>query len=360
MNTRNWLMAFAATLTILVSMPQLGRSADTPPAQLSGEAYCTDACCGDNCGISKCCVASCCSPNWQIYGDFLYLRPRNAGLEYAVPMNGPISPGQVPIQEGRTASLNPEFEPGFRVGIGTKFNECSTISASYTRYENSTSDSLAIENPPYVIRSMVMHPSSLDAAADWLNASAQEYMRFEFADADYRRVFYDNGCATINYLVGIRYASLQQQFRSQFESIVREDVNADVNFDGAGFRLGLEAERSGWHNLFLYGKAVANFLGGEFRGNYFQGSSNDPVIAQTVWKEARLVSILECEVGLGWMSCNGHVRASAGYMVNGWLNVVKVPEYISAVQANKYHGPDKIDGNGLVFDGLVSRIELRW
>ena len=51
---------------------------------------------------------------------------------------------------------------------------------------------------------------------------------------------------------------------------------------------------------------------------------------------------------------------SAGYMVNGWLNVVKTPEFIAAVQANQYHGPDKINGNGLVFDGLVTRVEYRW
>ena len=84
------------------------------------------------------------------------------------------------------------------------------------------------------------------------------------------------------------------------------------------------------------------------------------MIAQTDWKEARLVSILDCEVGLGWEGCNGHVRASVGYMVSAWLNAVKTAEFISAVQANQYHGPDKIDGNGLDFDGLVTRLELRW
>jgi hypothetical protein len=47
-------------------------------------------------------------------------------------------------------------------------------------------------------------------------------------------------------------------------------------------------------------------------------------------------------------------------MINGWLNVVKTPEFIAAVQANQYHGPDKIDGNALVFDGLVTRLEYRW
>ena len=46
-------------------------------------------------------------------------------------------------------------------------------------------------------------------------------------------------------------------------------------------------------------------------------------------------------------------------MVSGWLNVVKTPEFIAAVQANQYHGPDKIDGNALVFDGLVAHLELR-
>jgi hypothetical protein len=63
---------------------------------------------------------------------------------------------------------------------------------------------------------------------------------------------------------------------------------------------------------------------------------------------------------LGWTGCNGHVRASAGYMVSGWFNVVKTPEFITAVQANQYHGPDKIDGNALVFDGLVTRLEYCW
>ena len=84
------------------------------------------------------------------------------------------------------------------------------------------------------------------------------------------------------------------------------------------------------------------------------------MIAETTWKEARFVSILDCEVGVGWTSCNGHVKASVGYMISGWLNVVKSAEYIAAVQANQYHGPNKVDGNGLVFDGFVGHFEVQW
>lgn len=306
------------------------------------------------------CGKTCCGPCWQFFGDYLYLRPRNAGVEYAVPINGPISAGQIPIQEGRTAAVNPQFDSGFRVGVGTAFDQCSMISATYTRYENRVHDNISTD-APLVIRSMVMHPSSLDAEADWLAASARQDISFEMADLDFRRIFYENDCASLSYLVGIRYANLEQRFRSQFESIITENVDTDVNFDGAGLRLGLEGERrSCFHNLFLYGKGYASLLGGEFRGTYLQSSINDPVVAQTDWSEARLVSILECEVGLGWASPGGHFRASAGYLISGWLNVVKSGDFITAVQANNYRGVDRVDGNGLAFDGLVTRVEVLW
>jgi hypothetical protein len=299
-------------------------------------------------------------PCWQVYGEFLYLRPRNAGLEYATIMNGPIAPRQTAIQDGRTATLDPEFEPGFRVGLAKAFDECSTLSASYTRYENRSSDSVAIGNPPNVIRSLVAHPSSLNAGSDWLNASAYQDISFDLADAEYRHILWCGDRYTVDYLAGVRYANLKQRFRSQFESTIVENVNTDINFDGAGIKIGIEAERySCSRRFFVYGKAVASILGGEFQGSYFQGGTNDPSIAETTWKEARCVSILDCELGVGWTNCTGRVRASAGYMFSSWMNVVKSGEFISAVQANSYHGPNKIEGNGIVFDGLVARLELR-
>jgi hypothetical protein len=316
--------------------------------------------CAEACDCEPVCCPANCERGVQIYGELLYLRPRNNGLEYAVPINGPITERSVPAQVGRTASLNPEIAPGFRVGGGIDFDCCSNLSASFTHYENSVDDAIATE-APFVIRSMVVHPASADAAFDWLSATAHEYIRFNIADVDYRHEFYCSERSSLTYLVGVRYASLRQEFASEFQPIIQENVDTNVDFDGGGFRLGLEGVRyAACRNVFVYGKASASFLGGEFRADYLQSSANNPVVAETNWKEARLVSILECEVGLGWASPGGHVRASAGYMISGWLNVVKTPEFITAVQANQYHGPDKIDGNALVFDGLVSRIELRW
>ncbi len=316
--------------------------------------------CAEACDCEPICCPTNCERGLQVYGDLLYLRPRNDGLEYAVPINGPITPGTVPVQVGRTASLDPQIAPGFRVGGGIDFDCCSNLSATFTYYACNVDDSISTD-APFVLRSMVVHPSTADAAYDWLSATAHEAITFNIADIDYRHQFYCSERSSLTYLVGLRYANLKQDFSSQFEPIITENVDASVDFDGGGFRLGLEGVRySACRNIFIYGKAAASFLGGEFRADYLQSNANNPLVAATDWKEARMVSILDCEVGLGWASEGGHVRISAGYMVSGWLNVVKTPEFIASVQANQYHGPDKIDGNALVFDGLVSRLEFRW
>jgi hypothetical protein len=317
-------------------------------------ANCDD--CGEPC-YDNCC--ECWSPGKRFFAEYLYLQPLNASVEYAVPINGPISSDVVPLQEGRTAAVNPSYSSGFRVGGALWLDDCSAISASYSRFENTTDDAISI-NPPLVIRSMVSHPSAFDAAEDWLDASARQYIQFDLADLDFQRVLYSNECTTINYLVGIRYANLKQEFTSLFESEITENVNTLIKFEGGGFRLGLQAERQSRRFFFAYAKAAASFLGGEFRGSYLQTTTPIPVVAQTDWKEARFVTILDCEVGLGWKSCNDRWRASAGYQLSGWSNVVKTGEFISSVQANKYHGPDKISGNGIVFGGLVANVEYNW
>ena len=161
MKTRNIWLALMAGVAVL-TVAQAGWAADcrTGPQQAAAGACNV----GQSCVADGCCD-SCCGSCLQFYGEFLYLRPRNAGVEYAVPINGPIgpAPGVVPLQMGHTAALDPQFEPGFRIGGDVAFDNCSSIEASFTHYENTTDDAITT-TAPLVIRSMVMHPSSLDAS----------------------------------------------------------------------------------------------------------------------------------------------------------------------------------------------------
>ena len=388
MNARSLPLAFAAALAVMLSTQSVeaqhvyrvdnqgtveetgqqlqgSESIPRPSARPTDEKEGYGECCEDGCP-DICCEEFCRKLHWQVFGEFLYLRPRNAGVEYAVPIDSRTSvvPPTPPVQEGPTAVVNPQFDAGFRVGMGLALDDCANVSATYTRYDNRTNDAIDIANIPstlpLALRSMVMHPTTLDAAGDWDSANAYQTFNFNLADLDYRRVFLCSEDYSINYVLGLRYANMKEQFHSEFDHSITVDVDTNVNFDGGGLRLGLEGERFGCnHRFFVYGKGAVSLLGGEFEGSYVQGAPTLTPDVQTDWREARLVTILDCELGAGWESPNGHVRLSAGYTINAWLNAVKTADFIASVQANQYHGTNQVDGSGLVFDGVVARVEFK-
>ena len=103
-------------------------------------------------------------------------------------------------------------------------------------------------------------------------------------------------------------------------------------------------------------RGTANFVPGEFRTRYTQGSNVDPIIVDTAWKAGRIVSILDLEVGAGWQSCCGHVRLTAGYVISSWFNTVNTDEWIQSVRTNNFVGLN----DTMTFDGLTARAEYRF
>lgn len=334
-------------------------AAVAPPAQAA--QGCSNCGCSSNAGNACNACNTCCEiPAWHAFGEYLMLRPRNDAVEYAVPINGPIAAGAVPLQIGPTAVVDPQFQSGFRVGFERILNQCSSVSLSYTYYRNEVNNGPVGANTPFVLRPMVFHPSSADAASDFQSASAREITSFNLVDLDYHHNLWSCDCSSINYLIGTRYAQLGQQFNADFQSIISAAANTNIEFDGIGLRLGLDGERSICNGFFFTVMANANFLGGQVGGSYQQSNTNNPIVAATNWQEARFVTILETGVSVGWQSCDGRIRTSVGYIVSDWMNVVKPSDYISAVQANHYVGPDQVGNTSLVFDGMTARVELSW
>ncbi len=177
---------------------------------VSRDTACQDTC-GSDCGGDECvssCVSRCCPPKWQFFGDFLYLRPGDSEVVYAVPADGPIDTSKVPIQVGVLGIVDPDYEPAFRVGFSRALNECARLGGTYTHFESSVPNQLSIAGP-LVIRSMVIHPSTLNAGADWLEARATYDINFQLADVDYRRTFACGERYAASYLIGARYGHLE-------------------------------------------------------------------------------------------------------------------------------------------------------
>jgi hypothetical protein len=319
---------------------------------------CSDGACGD-CGSCACCpVAAGCGRKWHLFGDFLYLRPRDAEVAYGVPIDGPVTqPDDAKFQIGPTAVADFDYEPSFRVGFAGALDDTMGIAATYTYFDAETGGSTSTL-PPYLIYSRVSHPDTDVTSQQFLSATADYGLRFDLVDLDVRRVI-SCGCShQITGSLGARYANLEQDFQAIFsEPSDEETVTTGVRFDGGGIRLGLDAE---WYSRngrwLVYGRSAASFVAGEFKASFQQEDLYRQSVIYTDWEAGRIVTMLDLEIGVGMTSCCGRVRTTLGYMVSGWFNTVNTDEWINAVQENEFAG---LNG-GMSFDGLVTRAEIRF
>ncbi len=329
------------------------------PAPIAG---CTD--CGTGtCGQATCnsCQASCGS-NWchhvVVWSEYLYLRPRNAEVAYGAPIDGPIvgPPPANPIQIGRLGMTDPDYSSGVRIGAGLVFDGLSSVSLQYTWFESTTNDAIQT-NAPNVIRSLVSHPGTLTASQDFLSANAWQRLRFDWVDADYRRILASDCNQSVTFLAGLRGGQFNQDFTAEFVDNGSELVNTEIDFYGVGLRLGLEGERfSRSRRWLVYGKTAANMVAGSFTADYRQSQSFDPQVVDTTWKAGRIVPMLDLELGAGWQSRCGTWRITGGYLISAWYNTVTTDRWVKSVQSNNFVGLS----DTMTFDGLVLRCEGRF
>jgi hypothetical protein len=341
--------------------PAAEATAEALPGLVDGYS----ATCGAAADVCSPCEAICEGPSscfthrWTFFGEYLLLRPRDAAVAYGVAFNGPVtSPPDVPIQIAKVGVVDFDYQSAFRVGFSRALDNCTSLGASYTHFDTSNLNTIGTTEP-FVVRSMVSHPSTLTATSDGLDAAALYSLNFNLADLDGRWMFYCNQRSSISLLGGLRYASLNQEFLSQFAVNGDETVATNLKFEGGGIRVGLEGERKiGCHGLMVYGRGTASFLGGSMRGSYAQGQAFDASVVDTGWKAGRVVDILELELGIGWTGPRDRLRFLAGYQFSAWGNMVKTDQFIQAVQTNNFVDLGKTD-SVMTFDGMFIRAELR-
>jgi hypothetical protein len=319
-----------------------------PPMQPAPDGVATaDPCCLD-CGRV---------PEWQGFGEFLYMRPGNANVAYGVVFSGPLDTppaAATPVQVAQPGVANIDFHPGWVVGASKALDECNEIVGTFTHYEGE--DTNGISSSTFLIRSMISNPSTWisNAASDWVSAASDYRMQFSLADLDLRWTF-SNQCDTrLSLVAGARFASLDQRLDVNFVSTDIQNVHTEVNFDGGGLRLGFNGERRLPCGVVFYGRTTASVVGGTFRGAYTQTSGILGPLVNTGFPADRVVPILDAELGAGISLWDDKLRLTAGYSFSGWYNVVSTGQFIGAVQSNNFTGMH----DTLTFDGLVARAEV--
>lgn len=344
----------------------MGYGAPAPVAPAGHNMSCGDCgtgSCGD-CG--DCCLDCCSCEGWchrvAVFAEFLYLRPRDAEVAYGVEVNSVVAPPTPNVQVGPVGVSDFDYQPGWRGGFSYVFDSCSSITAQYTMFEASTDDRL--DRTSGIIGSevqgLVFHPNTLSANSGGIFAESTQDISFDLIDVDYRELL-SYGCFhQVTMLLGGRYANLEQQFDMRLPINGEETVLTDIDFDGAGLRLGLEAERYTRRGFMGYAKAHGSLIAGEFRAKYDQGDAFDASVVDTAWEAGRVVPVLDLELGVGWTSANGYWRFSGGYLFSAWYNVVKTDEWINAVQQNNFVDLGNSSDEALTFDGIVARVETRF
>ncbi len=320
---------------------------------------CTSCSRGKSC--STCSTCSTCKPCGQyahrtgVFGEYLFLQASGVDMAYAQPRDGLDPNTSVPF--GAVGVANPGYETGVRLGGSFALDDSTSIVATYTWYESSTENAIATD-VPNSLHSLVIYPGTFTAASNSLFADAVYDIDFQLADLDYRSRLFRSNKTAFNYIVGLRYGNLDQQFIStQQASPGQTTVQTDTGFDGYGIRLGLDGERQFCgHGVFLYGRGAASFLVGTYNSTYVQTNTFATIQAQTSWTDDRITPILEYELGLGWQSPSGTVRVSAGYYMAAWMNAVTTPAWIDAVQADNFTDVE----DTITFDGLTARVEIGW
>jgi len=294
---------------------------------------------------------------WNIWGEFLYLRSRDSEVTYGVETNTSVAPPAPPVQVGRVGMIDQTHDPGFRFGVTYRLDETSSLTASWAMLESHRTDRIERTSFSNVIESMVLHPTTVAASSSGTFATGIHDIDFDLVDLEYRGQLSSSEVSDTNFVVGLRYVNLQQQFLHDTDIIGSQSVATDIDFNGLGVRLGLEGERFRHKSrCFFYGKTYVNFIPGEFNAKFDQGQAFDASVVDTLWEAGRIVSIWDLELGIGHVCKSERWSMSAGYSFSAWNNVVKTDEFINAVQTNNF-----LDlGETMTYDGLVARIEGRF
>ncbi len=320
------------------------------------------SCDGCDAGCESCSKSCFCPPWWAhrsgLMAQYLLLRPGNSDVVYTIEQNN-LPPNEFPTGPMGIAAI--EHSSGVRAGFSCCATECTSLVGSVTYWQGEDS-SVIDATGGNILASEILHPSRLSTGASGLQEAANYDMKFGLADLAYRHIWKKSDCYAINWRGGFQYGAMDQSFQwaqtiPSSVAVGTFAVDTDIDFDGFGLLGGLDFERySCKSGLSCYGKATGSALAGKWKASYRDIPQLAGGSVGNRYDDFRVTPVLELELGLGWTSKCGRVRANVGYMTSAWYNSLSTRSYIDAVRAARF-----IDvSETITFSGLVVGGEYRF
>ena len=309
---------------------------------------------GDACIQGACCPEP--TQRFSVFGDFLLLKARDVDVHYAQIMNG-CGTQATPV--GEIANAETEYSPGFRLGGVYYLDQNAAVQLTYTYWESSVNDGITAQNGN-IVSSLLTAPNTLNCGSDSQAASSHYRLEFQLIDLDYKHSLFSGCNYCVDYVVGTRYAHLDQNFDSLYSILGATAIDTRINFDGIGPRLGLEGEQGIGHGLWMYGRSTVDILAGHFGSSFRQQNTFAGVQGLANYDDDRIVPMVDLELGVGWTNRSGRIRIEGGYMFQGWFNTVTTSNLIDSVHSGNFSGNGNSLKNSIEFDGLTARVAFRF
>jgi hypothetical protein len=317
----------------------------------AGDQLCA---CGKGCADGKSCGAKHAACRLSAFAELLYLRPGNIDVAFAQEYTG-TTDDDSPTGPMGISRLG--FETGLRGGLRWALTDCSSIGATYTWYETDAAESITRTSNNSVLNSLVAHPSLDTVGFGSISASSQSDFDMELIDLDYRHSMWRTCTGYLDYVLGVRYARLGQQFVAQqdiFAAAGLTTVATDVAFEGFGIRLGLDGQRrSALTGLLIYARTDISAVTGNTTATYQQTNQfGGSAVIGNDFEDYRTLTLLDGELGVGWSDACERWRVTVGYLTSYWLNTLTTDSYIGGVRGGDFGDLSET----LTLSGLTARV----
>ncbi len=279
-------------------------------------------------------------PGWQASVDWLVLQPRGNDFPYATPDCDCGPP------DGTPGVLDMDYEPGLRWTVSRTLAS-GWLDVRGTHLLSETSNAVAADAGHDLKDLVLLRPpaGTIDVAA------ARSELKFWTAEADYRHSLLGGESWTLDGLLGVRIAALDQNAKAYFDS--GDSVRIGTDIRGAGPRAGLDLRKE-WGRCYSWARCVGTLLAAQADLDYIQHRPGAGFsVAEYHGEDDRLVPMLDLELGVGYRITENW-SIGAGYLYSIWFNAVTPVAYTEALRGGDLY--NDVDDT-LSFDGTFLRVE---
>lgn len=267
---------------------------------------------------------------WEGSAEFLYLKPRQRGLDFAATEDGTA----LVLGNGDIHNLDYDREGGFRASIGYRTKTRWGLIVSHTNF---ATDGVAYAERPDGIGQLFATRSHPDGTQEANTARMASSLDYELFDVMLDRPFYDTRFATLSAFGGVRFVDFAQDFQYDYDG--RDFINGRIidrtRMDGVGLRLGSEGRWNLPRGLSLFGRFAGGITYGRYETQFFEDNLDGQVLITEMRDQyEQAISSLEAALGVSWQWKS--LRISGGYEMINWFNLSERAGYVDDIQEATY------------------------